>query len=66
MEFDIITECISCDERKLCNEVVVEYKGKQRVINFCEDCNNELEDISIWANYFSLKYKKLNQREEMK
>ena len=53
MEFNIMTECTSCNERKLCNEIPVEYEGKQRVMNFCKECEqkNEVECPYCYAVY---------------
>ncbi len=50
MDFNIVTECISCSQRKACNEEVVEVDGKQRVINFCRECYEEIEEIQKWAS----------------
>ncbi len=57
MKFNIMTECTSCNERKLCNEILIEYEGKQRVMNFCKECDNEIKDILIWANEYSFRHK---------
>ena len=57
MEFNIMTECTSCNERKLCNEIPTEYEGKQRVMNFCKECDSEINDILIWANEYSFRQK---------
>ena len=55
MEFNIMTECIACNERKLCNEIPTEYKGKQMVINFCKECHEEIEEIQEWAEKYTLR-----------
>lgn len=55
MKFDVMTECISCNERKLCNEIPTEYEGKQMVINFCKECHEEIEEIQEWAEKYSLR-----------
>lgn len=55
MEFNIMAECISCEEIKLCNEIVTEYEGKQMVINFCKECHEEIEEIQEWAEKYTLR-----------
>lgn len=58
MEFSVISQCVSCNERKLCNEVITEYEDKKIVMNFCEECDNEIQDILNWANEYNLKNNK--------
>ncbi|CAM2078883.1 MAG: hypothetical protein NSGCLCUN01_03091 [uncultured Clostridium sp.] len=63
MEFNVMTECIACNERKLCNEIPIEYKGKQMVINFCKECHEEIEEIQEWAERYSLRNIKVGSEE---
>lgn len=56
MEFNIMTECIACNEIKLCNEIPTEHEGKQMVICFCKECEEEITEISKWAEEYTLKY----------
>lgn len=56
MEFNLMTECIACNERKLCNDIPTEYEGKPIVIHFCKECEEEIEEIAKWAEEHSLKY----------
>ncbi len=45
MEFNFITECTSCNQRKPCNEEIIEIDGEQRLINFCKECYEEIEEM---------------------
>lgn len=56
MGFNVMTECVSCNERKLCNKIPTEYEGKQRVIHFCKECEEEVAEISKWVEEYTLKY----------
>lgn len=36
MEFNFIVECTSCNQRKSCNEEVIEVDGEQKLIFFAK------------------------------
>lgn len=39
-EFDTITECIVCGQKKPCRLDVVMFEGKQMIIGFCKECSD--------------------------
>lgn len=42
MDFNVKTKCTACERETSCNEMVVEFAGKQKVINFCRECYSSM------------------------